>query len=46
MLNSQNCNDFFLVLIPLLGISLQLEQWEKLKNAVVDIDEAIEELRG
>ncbi|XP_020604420.1 activated RNA polymerase II transcriptional coactivator p15-like [Orbicella faveolata] len=28
------------------GISLQLEQWEKLKNLVGDIDEAIEELRG
>jgi len=26
------------------GISLQLEQWEKLKNLIGDIDEAIEEL--
>ncbi|KAJ7385407.1 Transcriptional coactivator [Desmophyllum pertusum] len=28
------------------GISLQLEQWEKLKNLVGDIDEAIEQLKG
>jgi len=30
----------------LAGISLQLEQWEKLKSLVADIDEAIEDLRG
>ena len=29
----------------LLGISLQLGQWEKLKNLISDIDEAIEELK-
>ena len=39
-------NDVFLFKILLVGISLQLEQWEKLKNLVGDIDEAIEELRG
>lgn len=28
------------------GIMLQLSQWEKLKNYMSDIDEAIEELNG
>ena len=34
------------VLIALSGISLQPDQWEKLKNLIGDIDEAIEELKG
>lgn len=48
VLNSKNLKVpmMFHVLNLLVGISLQLEQWEKLKNLIGDIDEAIEELRG
>ena len=41
--DSENSADW-IYFLP--GIMLQLSQWEKLKNYVSDIDEAIEELNG
>ena len=41
---SKNYADFEYIFLP--GIMLQLSQWEKLKNYVSDIDEAIQEISG